>query len=102
MNRVGRARNARLNQAGKFLSEVSVALAELRGHPMDRHIDNKDSWADGRNALEQLVQCFHEANAYNNAMQPDLDHSGSGRRKPLTTTSEASDGRAPASQPLAE
>lgn len=69
MNQIGRARNARLNQAGKFLEQVSVALADLRGHTMHQHVDNKDAWADGRNALEQLVQCFHEANAYNNAME---------------------------------
>jgi hypothetical protein len=40
---------------------------------MDKNIDEKDAWADGRNALKQFVQCFHEANAYNNAMKPDED-----------------------------
>jgi hypothetical protein len=68
MNHMGRARNARLNQAEKHLGDLAEALAVLSGQPMTRHVDEKNAWGDGRNALEQLVQCFHEANAYNNAM----------------------------------
>jgi hypothetical protein len=68
MNRIGRARNARLNQAENFAIELVKSIARLKGHPSNKHVDEKDAWADGRNQLEQLVQCFHEANAYNNAM----------------------------------
>ncbi len=71
MNRTGRARNARLNQAEKHATEVLEYIKRLKGATMNAHVDDKDAWADGRSALEQLVQCFHEANAYNNALIPD-------------------------------
>jgi len=68
MNQLGRSRNARLNQAIKHAGAVIDALAILGGAPMNKVVDHKDAWQDGRNALEQLTQCFHEANAYNNAL----------------------------------
>ena len=68
MNTIGRARNARLNQAEKHMVEVAECLARLRGKTMNEVAGDKDAWGDGRNALEKLVQCFHEANAYNNAL----------------------------------
>lgn len=74
MNNAGRSRNARLNQASKHVDELQKRLARLCCLPSDTHIDQKDSWHDARNALEQLTQCFHEANAYNNLVpvaQPD-------------------------------
>ena len=69
MNRIGKARNARLNQAMKHILEVRDNLAMLVGARSDKFIQVDDPWADARNALEQAVQCFHEANAYNNAME---------------------------------
>lgn len=69
MNTIGRARNARLNQAMKHLLELKANLENLQGVRSDRFIWAKDFWADGRNALEQLIQCFHEANAYNNSIK---------------------------------
>ena len=71
MNTVGRARNARINQAIKHANELLNQLNVLKGHEMSDHVDEPGAWQDGRNALEQLTQCFHEANAYNNAMKPD-------------------------------
>ncbi len=71
MNKIGRARNARLNQAQKHIAELHACLDALCGSAAAAHVDNKDAWADGRNAMEQLVQCFHEANAYNNAIAPE-------------------------------
>lgn len=71
MNHAGRTRNARINQANKHLGDLAGALAALEGHPMTKRIDKKDAWQDGRNALEQLTQCFHEANAYNNVLLRD-------------------------------
>lgn len=68
MNQHGRARNARLNQAMKFAVTLVENLSTLRGESSNKIVDHKDAWADGRNALEQLTQCFHEANAYNNAL----------------------------------
>lgn len=66
-DRMGRARNARINQAVKHATELLEVLRRLSGFPKNEHVDLKDEWWDGRNKLEQLVQCFHEANAYNNA-----------------------------------
>lgn len=66
MNNAGRARNARLNQAMKHAVDLIETLARLQGKSQNHHVDQKDDWQDGRNKLEQLVQCFHEANAYNN------------------------------------
>lgn len=68
MTKTGRPRNARINQAIKHASMLLDCLGRLSGKPHHQHVDEKDAWADGRNALEQLTQCFHEANAYNNAL----------------------------------
>lgn len=68
MSVLGRARNARLNQAIKHANVVLDNLAVLSCTPKHTVVDKKDEWADARNALEQLVQCFHEASAYNNAL----------------------------------
>lgn len=97
MNRVGKARNSRLNQAAFHMESIAAVLRDLRGFSSDKHIENDDAWADGRNAVEQLVQCFHEANAYNNAME-NSGAVGSGRRKPSTTTSGRATTSVPGSQ----
>jgi hypothetical protein len=68
MNRTGKARNARINQAKRHLADLHEALELLSGFPSAEHVDNPDAWQDGRNALEQLTQCFHEASAYNSTM----------------------------------
>lgn len=68
MNQLGRARNARLNQAVKHAAELADALTRLSGWPSSEHVDQKLNWAVGREQIEKLVQCFHEANAYNNAL----------------------------------
>lgn len=68
MNNAGRSRNARLNQALDHATALVVSIQVLRGLPSSQVADNKDAWQDGRNALEQLTQCFHEANAYNNTL----------------------------------
>lgn len=66
INRAGRARNARINQAIKHATEALENLRRLAGFPMHEYLDDKDAWTDARNAIEQLAQCFHEASAYNN------------------------------------
>lgn len=68
MNQIGRSRNARLNQAIKHAAELMGSLTRLSGWPADEHVDQKLNWQVGREELAQLVQCFHEANAYNNAL----------------------------------
>lgn len=68
MSNIGRARNARINQAARHADDLLVCLKQLQGRSKNEHIDEKDAWADARNAVEQAAQCFHEANAYNNAM----------------------------------
>jgi hypothetical protein len=73
--RLGRSRNARINQAVKHASELLECLGRLSGKNQSQHVDEKDAWADGRNALEQLTQCFHEANAYNNALLASVKES---------------------------
>lgn len=49
-------------------TELLLILNKLQSFPSNIHVDQKDSWQDGRNTLEQLIQCFHEANAYNNVV----------------------------------
>lgn len=61
-HRIARSRNARLNQALGHARKVLMALECLKEHPAN------DQWQDGRNALEQLTQCYHEASAYNNSL----------------------------------
>lgn len=70
MSAAGKMRNARINQAKKHASELLECLTMLSGHQHRAHVDQKDNWHDARNALERLTQCVHEANAYNNAMEP--------------------------------
>lgn len=65
----GRARNARINQAVQHAEEVLTALKRLKGYPAKEKIDDKDAWFEGRNSLDHLTQCFHEANAYNNCVE---------------------------------
>lgn len=79
MDRAGRARNARINQALQHSLEMRDALSRLAGHPMTAHVDLKGEWQDARNALERLTQCFHEANAYNN-LHTDASDSSQGDR----------------------
>lgn len=68
-HRLGRARNARINQAARHASNLLATLKRLQGYRKDQHIDDKDAWFDARTDLETLVQSVHEANAYNNAAQ---------------------------------
>lgn len=68
MNRAGRSRNARLNQAAMHVRDIAACLGRLQGFPMNEPVILADDWQDCRNAVEQLVQCFHEANAYNNTL----------------------------------
>lgn len=70
-SRIGSMRNARLNQARTHADEIMERLTQLCRHPKVMHIEQPDAWQDLRNALEQLCQCVHEANAYNNAMRKD-------------------------------
>lgn len=69
MNRIGRSRNARINQAIGHATELLATLKRLQGYPMTTHVEDKDAWFDMRTKLESLTQCAHEANAYNNSMQ---------------------------------
>lgn len=62
----GRQRNARLNQAYKHATSLTASLEALRGSSMHEHVDEPSEWADAREALNKLTQCFHEANALNN------------------------------------
>ena len=94
-DQIGKARNARINQAVQHAEELLAILRSLQGRRKDQHVENKDGWFDARTSLESLTQCVHEANAYNNAV---LDCSGSGRREPLTTTSGVGNDAVPASQ----
>ena len=72
MSNAGRSRNARLNQAETHLAALDYAIAELRGnYTKHDHVDLPDTWAAARKALNDLVQCFHEANAYNNMVSDD-------------------------------
>lgn len=72
MSNAGRSRNARLNQAENHLAMFDYALAELRGNfTKHEHVDLPATWTRAREALNSLVQCFHEANAYNNIVKDD-------------------------------
>ncbi len=66
----GKARNARLNQAMKHLNVLQLCISQLQGYSKYEHVDLKEDWKEGRNVLADLVQCFHEANAYNNMTKP--------------------------------
>lgn len=68
--RIGRARNARINQAISHAEQLIAVLRMLQGHAKDQHVDDKDAWFDARTELESLTQCVHEANAYSNAVAP--------------------------------
>lgn len=71
LDQAGKSRNARLNQAAKHAGELMQVINLLSRRPKSTHVDEKDAWQDGRNSLEKLTQCFHEANAYNNVVAKD-------------------------------
>lgn len=70
MNIIGRARNARLNQASRHAKKVWERIEALKGFSMNELVDDRTSWKEARDALRKLDQCFHEANAYNNCLNP--------------------------------
>lgn len=65
MSEAGRQRNARLNQAKKHAIALIDHIEALRGTNRHAHV-NEPEWKEGRDTLNRLVQCFHEANACNN------------------------------------
>ncbi len=68
---IGKARNARMNQTIKHAEALAELLKRFQGTPHDVPLTDADLWEDGRSLVNQLVQCFHESNAYNNATVPD-------------------------------
>lgn len=64
-----RSRNARLNQAGTHASILAALIDELPMKVRAGHIENDEFWSRGRALVNQICQCFHEANGYNNVMK---------------------------------
>lgn len=69
MNKIGRSRNARINQAAKRAYLIHKDIEALQGYTMNEYINEKLIWQQLRSNIVELNQCFHEANAYNNAMK---------------------------------
>lgn len=68
-NSIGRMRNARINAALKNAFTAYKELEQLQGFEHLEKIENEaDRWQKIRDCVTELDQCFHEANAYNNAM----------------------------------
>lgn len=65
----GRARNARLNQAHRHAISLLESVTALRGDAPNVRVDEPDEWREARETLDKLVQCFHEASAYNNMVR---------------------------------
>lgn len=65
---VGKSRGARLRQARKHVQDLRDKFASVKGWPGDEAILDQDFWRSTRDTLEKLVQCFHEANAFNTVM----------------------------------
>ena len=68
---IGKARNARLNRARKHLATLSESLKAVEGTPHDVPLLEAEFWEVDRELVAEIAQCFHEANAYNNALVTD-------------------------------
>lgn len=68
---IGKARNARLNRAIREAEALVRLLKTQQGIEHRDAIQDAEFWFDARAHVAELTQCFHEANAYNNAMVPD-------------------------------
>ena len=60
-SKIKKSARARLNEAGRDASRVLELVAELRAR------EDGTLRQELRNCAENLLQCVHEANAYNNA-----------------------------------
>ncbi len=69
--RLRRARNARLTGLRRAITNIRDLLEsqeDVAGNlPLD-HITDAAFWADLRDDVNDVVQCAHEANAYNNSL----------------------------------
>ena len=65
---VGKARGVRLRQARQHTQVLRDKFASVKGWPADEVIPDTEFWLSTRETLDKLVQCFHEASAFNTVM----------------------------------
>lgn len=71
-NNIGRMRNSRINQASKLAYKIHKSIINLEGYTSHEIINEKEVFAFIRDNLSILAQCFHELNAYNNALKKSI------------------------------
>jgi hypothetical protein len=64
-----RSRNGRLNKARREAQKLVSLLEAFEGERLG--IDVQEFWQAVREHGQQIAQCIHEANAYNNVMVGD-------------------------------
>lgn len=67
-----RSRNGRLNRARREAAKLITLLEAFEGEKVG--IAVQEFWQAVREHGEQIAQCVHEANAYNNVMVGDSDN----------------------------
>ena len=63
---IGKSRNARLAEARKHAASLCFLIDTVRGIEANVHIVTEEFWAEGRDLVAMIAQCFNEANAHNN------------------------------------
>lgn len=71
---LGKSRNGRINQTIQHAEAIVRVLRSVQGTPHNEPILIAEIWTEARERAARLSQCFHEANAYNNAMVPDGEY----------------------------
>lgn len=68
---LGKSRNARLNQARKYVRALTALLDSYEGTPSADPMRDAGFWGGIREFAEKTTKCVHEASAYNNVMCGD-------------------------------